>query len=51
MTERKASLDMEVFMLMKELKVNREQESRYLPKESGLKLIESNPEVQHHLYL
>lgn len=37
---------MEAFRLMKELKVNLEQESQYLPKESGLKLIESNPEVK-----
>lgn len=37
---------MEVFRLMKELKLNLEQESQYLPKESGLRLIESNPEVQ-----
>lgn len=38
---------MEAFRLMKELKLNLEQESQYLPKESGLKLIESNPEVIH----
>lgn len=36
---------MEAFRLMKELKLNLEQESQYLPKESGLKLIESNSEV------
>lgn len=36
---------MEAFRLMKELKLNLEQESQYLPKESGLRLIESNSEV------
>lgn len=36
---------MEAFRLMKELKLNLEQESQYLPKESGLRLIEANPEV------
>lgn len=36
---------MEAFRLMKELKLNLEQEILYLPKESGLKLIESSPEV------
>ncbi|XP_062867120.1 cyclin-G2 isoform X2 [Trichomycterus rosablanca] len=35
---------MEAFKLMKELKVNLEQEIHFLPKESGLRLIESNPE-------
>ncbi|XP_060791693.1 cyclin-G2 [Neoarius graeffei] len=43
-TKRKPSLAMEAFRLMKELKLNLEQESQYLPKESGLKLIESNSE-------
>lgn len=36
---------MEAFKLMKELKANFEQESKYLPKESGLSLIESTTEV------
>ncbi|XP_036443536.1 cyclin-G2 [Colossoma macropomum] len=35
---------MEAFKLMKELKVNFEQETKYLPKESGLSLIESTTE-------
>ncbi|KAF7696854.1 cyclin-G2 [Silurus meridionalis] len=35
---------MEFFRLMKELKQNLEQESLYLPKKSGLELIESNSE-------
>lgn len=44
-TEGEPSVDMERYVLMRELKRNREQESLYLPKEAGLNLIESNSEV------
>lgn len=36
---------MDAFKLMKELKANLEQEVYYLPKETGLSLIESTQEV------
>lgn len=36
---------MDAFKLMKELKANLEQEVYYLPKETGLSLIESSQEV------
>lgn len=36
---------MDAFKLMKELKVNHEQEVHYLPKETGLHLIESTVSV------
>lgn len=36
---------MDAFKLMKELRVNCEQEVYYLPKEMGLSLIESTPQV------
>lgn len=36
---------MDAFKLMKELRVNYEQEAYYLPKETGLSLIESTTEV------
>lgn len=37
--------NMDAFKLMKELKVNHEQEVHYLPKEMGLSLIESTVQV------
>lgn len=37
--------NMDAFKLMKELKVNHEQEVHYLPKETGLHLIESTVSV------
>lgn len=36
---------MDAFKLMKELRVNYEQEVHYLPKETGLSLIESTVQV------
>lgn len=36
---------MDAFKLMKELRVNYEQEVYYLPKETGLSLIESTAQV------
>lgn len=41
-----ASWDMDAFKLMKELRVNYEQEVDYLPKETGLSLIESTSQVR-----
>lgn len=36
---------MDAFKLMKELRVNYEQEAHYVPKETGLNLIESTAQV------
>lgn len=38
--------DMDAFKLMKELRMNYEQEGYYLPKETGLSLIESTMQVR-----
>lgn len=42
---RSSARDMDAFKLMKELRVNYEQEVHYLPKETGLSLIESTVQV------
>lgn len=41
---------MDAYKLMKELKLNYEQEVHYLPKETGLSLIESTAEVSTLLH-
>lgn len=42
---RSSARDMDAFKLMKELRMNYEQEVQYLPKETGLSLIESTMQV------
>ena len=41
---------MDAFKLMKELRVNYEQEAHYVPKETGLNLIESAAQVRKSIH-
>lgn len=45
-TNSQVPAEMDAVKLMKELKVNYEQEASYLPKETGLSLIESTEQVR-----